>query len=669
MQTSGTAQTRARALLIAASLASAAAAQVILAALPGHLRLPRALEDALRPMWPDAGAAALGLAVFVVAAALAARASRSCVAADAWQAFSLELRGARATRRAVLAPAAVGGCVLAWVLVRAWTGHEGLGLAGAFLVALLAFFVSLTALEGFPVRRVPGRRPITAAGLVEAAYVIGAVAVFWVAATHDLGSWYYSVLGDEYAFYDAAAAFARGEGIGSLFSQRGAYGIIPVLSAFLQGQSMRLFGTDAVGWKTATLVPLAAALPLFYLLARAMYGRLTAALALGFLATSHYLLAYAHTGYPNLEPLLPSIAAMLLLVHGLDRGSRLLLAGAGALAGAGWYTYYTSRVAIVIIAVAIPLVARRAAWRRGLGWVGAGFLLAVSPLVATSKWEVVSRMLQQAGNGPTAEYARNHALLPLWNLGRSILAFNYNRHNGPYLLGSLAEPVTAALLLAGVGWLLGSWRDGRSRLLLAWLALGVAAVGVLSKYDYVSVSRLNFLLPAVALCAAVAAREGVRALGDAAGGRTAPALAAASLLGVSAFLNLDRFFVQAPAQVGSTPEAVVFRVALDPRCQGAERPPLVVDAGIGGALPPAFKARGVRRPPEWALYGAGREWLETADSRCVVFLAPQNPEAIELAAALTRRWPGLRLVAERDLSGQVGIFVTYPPRVRGAGVR
>ena len=157
MQTPGTTQTRARALLIAASLASAAAAQVILATVPGHLRLPRALEDALRPMWPDAGAATLALAVFIVAAALAGCASHACVAAGAWEGFPLELRAARAPRRAVLAPAASGGCILAWVLVRAWNGHEGLGLAGAFLVALLAFLVSLTVLEGLPVRRVPGR--------------------------------------------------------------------------------------------------------------------------------------------------------------------------------------------------------------------------------------------------------------------------------------------------------------------------------------------------------------------------------------------------------------------------------------------------------------------------------------------------------------------------------
>jgi hypothetical protein len=45
-------------------------------------------------------------------------------------------------------------------------------------------------------------------------------------------------------------------------------------------------------------------------------------------------------------------------------------------------------------------------------------------------------MLAESGQGGTAEVAANRALLPYWNLGRSLLAFNYNTHNGPFVGGS-----------------------------------------------------------------------------------------------------------------------------------------------------------------------------------------------------------------------------------------
>ena len=99
---------------------------------------------------------------------------------------------------------------------------------------------------------------------------------------------------------------------------------------------MRLFGTGLRAWKTAVLVPVLASLPLAYFLARILFGRRVAIFTLAMLASAAYLLGYAHTGYPNLEPLFPTLASLLLFVIGLRNGSRVFLVLSGAFAGFGW---------------------------------------------------------------------------------------------------------------------------------------------------------------------------------------------------------------------------------------------------------------------------------------------------------------------------------------------
>src|SRR5262249_43498804 len=148
----------------------------------------------------------------------------------------------------------------------------------------------------------------------------------------------------------------------NLFSQAGVYQYHPVLTSFIDGMFMRLLGTDGVAWKMSTNVLVAAAIPLLYLVARANFGWRVAVLSVGMLATAHYLLAFAHTGYNSLEPLFYSLAAILCFQVGLRRGSLLLLVLAGMFAGLGWYTFYTSRAVLVILAISLPLLVPRGRW-------------------------------------------------------------------------------------------------------------------------------------------------------------------------------------------------------------------------------------------------------------------------------------------------------------------
>jgi hypothetical protein len=289
----------------------------------------------------------------------------------------------------------------------------------------------------------------------------------------------------------------------------------------------------------------------------------------------------------------------------------------------------------------------------------------VLPLFAVSKLDVIKTMVEQTGGGTTTEVASNRGMLLFWNVGRSLLAFNYNTHDGPWVSGSLLEPVAGGLFAIGLVCVAAGWRDARSRLLLVWFAIGLAVTGFLSKYDYVSVSRLNFLLPTVCLLSGIAA-ERVVAILEQRGPRHLSHLVFPSVLVGCTVLagwgNLHRWFVETPETVPTSPSSVAIRIIEDPRCQTAPRPPLVVDVGIGGAILPALEAAGPRVMPEFGLYAAAdsSDWIETAGSRCVIFRAPHDPAAQTLQLALASRWPDSTAIRECDRSGIVELMVYYP---------
>jgi hypothetical protein len=491
--------------------------------------------------------------------------------------------------------------------------------------------------------------------------VTALTALFFFLATFDLQNWYFSCLGDEFAFREASKLVAEGHPWAGIFSQEGVYGIVPAASAWFEGMLMRLFGTELRGWKTAVLVPVLGSLPLAYGLARTLFGHRVAVFTLAMLASAAYLLAYAHTGYPNLEPLLPTLASLFLFVVGLRGGSRAFLVLSGVFAGLGWYTFYSSRATIVILAAAIVLGVRPRQWPAIGGLVAGGFLLLFLPMLVVNRGELVGRMLEQSLR--SKEVAANRTMLPIWNCGRSLLAFNYNTHSGPYMAGSLAEPVTAALFVLGLSYCATAWRDARSRCLLGWFAIAVTVTGVLSKYDYVSVSRLHYVLPVVVLLAALGldrTLRGVQAFVPAAGKwwpRVATAAAAIALITAS---NLHRWFVESPLRAASSTEALTIRILELPRCQRAARPPLIVDVGVGGGILPALDARKSPARPEFGLYSDEPRWLETADLRCVIFRSPADQEARDLMKAIEERFPSKEAAEEHDRSGQTKIRVYYP---------
>jgi hypothetical protein len=647
-------------LVLFLGLALAATAQMILLRLPRFAFLRPDWVARLAPVWLDPQQVLVATLLFLFGAVIFGISSKRMSREPPLSFPSLSSRGS--LRSAPLASILIllGVALDCWILTKLWTNPSGPSYGALFLLTLTLLVAGVAGLERWRLAPASGRTPPPFA-VWEVACVAGLLGLFLWLNLFDVSGWYYSVIGDEYSFYFGARHEAEGSVL-NLFSQRGTYGLIPVFSSWIEGMLMRILGTGLVGWKAATVLPAAGALAMTYLIARNLYSRRVAFLTLGMLATAHYLLAWGHTGYPSLEPLFPTAGALLLFVLGRRRLSATLLFASGLFAGLGWYTYYNSRCAIVILACAIVLTSPPSQWIRLSLPVAGGFAVLFLPMLVVNRSELITSMLDQTFTSERRERAAGWLTLTLFNAGRSLLAFNYNTHHGPFLAGSLAEPVTAMLFPLGLGYAVATGRDARSRLLLAWFVIGLATTGVVSRYDAVAVSRLHFMMPVVALLAALALDRTLDALAPLfpVGGRALllSCVIAAALLLVTAS-NLYRWFVEAPSQVASSVECVTFRVVEKPECQSAALPPLIVDVGIGGGLPPALEAHGGLRS-EFALYKEQTGWLETVPSRCVIFRAQHDEAARVLMTALQSRWPKSRGVEEYDRAKTFSVRVYYP---------
>ena len=642
-------------------LALAAIGQWCLTTGRAALELKPAWREPLQPVWPNPDPVVTAIALFLAALACCA-VSLQIRPGGRWQARAARRWSARRPSD-LAAPVclAVGGLVFAWTIVRLATTEYQPSYPRWYLLGLGLLLAGLARSERRLLRpRLRGA--VTRVGLLEATLVAALVAVFLWLSVHDVRDWRYASIGDEHSFFKFARRIANREETVNLFSDRGVYDTHPVLSTFVTGTLMRVLGTDVVGWKLATNVPVALALVFTFLLARTLYGRTVAFLTLAMLASAHYLLAFAHIGYNNLEPLLGTAAGLWLFVVAERHRSTTLRALSGAMAGLGWYTFYSGRTTIAILALAVLLTTPWRRWLRIGSVIGAGFAALLLPMAVVNGRGMIDRMLRESSANPEGP-ARGEATRLLINAGRSLLAFNHNTHRSHFVSGSLVEPATAALFVVGLGIAVATWHDPRSRLLLVWLGVGVVATGVASKYDHVTITRMHFVLPAVALLAAVAA-ERLLAAGLLAVGprwRTATgAVAVAALAGLVTAGNLHRFYVVTPGVTPVKSTAVVMGIIQEPACLDAAAPPLVLTENDDNVLRLVVEENGRVAPPEIVRYADAPVWVEAVAGRCVIMGRPHEPEAQPVIDLLAARWPGRASTEVTDGSGETRILVWYP---------
>ncbi len=553
-----------------------------------------------------------------------------------------------------IAGLAIGVLALAFLVSTLAAGSESGSAVTVWVVVLVAFALPFVPLAEAANWQVNTR---TQAWLRRFGWdlliVVGLLFAFIAVNLYDLRDWYYSAIGDEYLFYEHTKRIVD-EGIARPFSQEGVYNRHPVLNSVFQAGVMRMFGADYFGWKFSETLNVALTIPAIYLLGHQLGGRRAAIVATVMFAFSHYVFAFAHTGYNNLSPLPVAAWAVALCVMGWRRQSLVLLYAAGLIAGLGFYTHYSAR-AILPILVLFSLSMGGPKRLAQLWPLGLGFALTVVPTFVVEQEGVLTRMFGQVVGGYTEVVTGSVVQRVLDNIVLNLPAFSYNATVHTYVYGALLDPVSGLLAALGIAYALGNLRDHGCRLLLVWFAVAMFMTGILSPYPHVAVTRLIFaVLPLTLLAGLMAGRFWAlippERLKIPERLRSAVGISIyATVLPVILALNLWQFWHVTPSVFPHSPEAVALGAFRSEACGADLQETLFVGNAVGeGSL--LQRMMSSMHPQGPALAGIshselteGTELPEPSPG-CIVFLNPDAAEARRLQNELTRRYPDGRLL-------------------------
>lgn len=576
--------------------------------------------------------------------------------------------------------AGVGGLSFLVLIVRLLIGSTAGSDLVLWAVAIAAFVIALVG-EVSPWR--PSRAMLLTFGL-EAGAVAAVVLLVVVALAWDVNHWYYSAIGDEYAFLSQANGVLN-DGVQRPFAQDGVYGAHPQLGSIFQAAVMRVFGHHHFGWIMSSILSHALTIPAVYLIGRLLAGRGVGILAAVMFGVCHYLFAFSHIGYNNIMAQAPTAYALAFFLAGLRFPRAWLLFASGVAAGLGFYTFYSARTTLPILGLIVLLVY---GWRacltpRGVRdrfaelWpLGLGFVLAAAPIFAASGMSVILRMFNEVPGGYSQQITGPPGQKIAFNFWLNVPAYFQQTHVAHYVSGSLLDPVTAALAALGIGLAVRWWSNAGMKLVLVWAVVGIAVTALLSPHPTTAVTRLLFGVPPLAILAALAARR-VWAMipwpSSVAVPRWAAAGAVVALALVVVGLNLQRFWVTTPRAMHLTQDAIVVGALRSPLCGPDTGQTVVVMRGHGllrGALNSYHPRLAERDLPRLVVQSelTPGEPIPLDSARCVVFGDPNDEPAKQAMNDLKQAHPGSEIVPFKDLSGKASVMVFLPPG-RTTGVR
>jgi 4-amino-4-deoxy-L-arabinose transferase-like glycosyltransferase len=482
----------------------------------------------------------------------------------------------------------------------------------------------------------------------EVVLLIGLISAFVGLNVRDLDGWRYSFIGDEGAFMQIAMRIDNGPTM-NVFSQGGVYGYHPVADSVSQAMVMKVFGFNYFGWKLASVLGVAVALPPFYFLVRMLFGLRPALFATMFMAASHYLFAYAHTGYNNVFSIFPVVLAFALFFAAMRSSSLLLLFGSGLASGMGFYTFFSARVAIVILAlVVLSLSLRR--WRWSLILPPAlGFIIVVVPIFAVDRWEVIDAMLDQSAGVASQPLLKQMAE----NIPRALFAFNYNPNQGHYVAGALMDAASAVLAVLGLSYVVFRVRSLPFQFLLIWLGVAFVATGLFTRHQGVPFTRMQIVLPVMAAFAGLGAHRIVLVLeGTSRRVKLKPYTAVvtfAVLAPLVFMLNIERFWGDSAAHSPTTGETIAVRAVLEGPCEARPETVVVTD-GWSPFFDFIFSTYELGERTPTVVDYAEVSSRDLADAPCIVLTQPESPKYAALVKDLERDYPSRRLEEMTDMA-------------------
>jgi 4-amino-4-deoxy-L-arabinose transferase-like glycosyltransferase len=328
--------------------------------------------------------------------------------------------------------------------------------------------------------------------------------------TLGINSWAFSVVGDEYSFYNGAFSIASEQDwlsiLSQLFQGRFVYGTHPYFSSLIQALSMKLFGLDSFGWRFSSLYLGAFAIVFFYLFFRNFVSRPIALLVAAFLSCSSYIMTFGKVGYNNLQALFAMSLVLWASAWAVRSLRSLAFVTLGLCVGFCFYVYpaalYATLLPVLLLLFYLPPRSKEV-WRKW-GITAFTVLVVILPLIFQDDyWQ--SKTFGLALNNPGLTNSLSAFLRHVVsNLIDSFFSFLYIPEESHFVVSSYVDPFSSVLVLLGMVQVILRVRKER---FLAFILLGflliLSLAGVSHDRRFPPTTRMFMLLPYFAFFASV----------------------------------------------------------------------------------------------------------------------------------------------------------------------
>lgn len=314
-------------------------------------------------------------------------------------------------------------------------------------------------------------------------------------------SWKFSIVGDEWAFFEYAGMIADHRMFVNPFGLNGVYGTHRVLESYSQAIFLFLLGKSFFVWKLASVVMLFPSVIVFYLFVKELPGKeCLAFLCVPLLAFSKYLCNFFKIGYTHSFCFFLFTLCLYAAARLVNRPDRLHAAMLGVALGLSFFAYIGPVFVLLLAPFFAKLLWQRRAQALPLILIVAlvmGSIISIGFITTPqSQWfTALSKTSTQR------EFDSNMQILV--NIGRNFLLFwkNFDYFYNHFVAGPYLDVITrwaaalglfvALLSLKKYGVLVGGW-------IMLCLVLGLT-----NPYPYTPTTRGIFLVPYGVLFAAI----------------------------------------------------------------------------------------------------------------------------------------------------------------------
>lgn len=400
-------------------------------------------------------------------------------------------------------------------VARAWRRNQdrliGLGLAHIALVACLASYYSAQGFQWLFAILLA----VAVLNLLRHSQEISPV--FWVISlaiilyTLYIDGWWFSVIGDEYSFFTLGREIVQRHNLSYIlahaFDGASVYETHPYFSSLLQALFMKLLGSNNFGWRFGSLYLSAISIGFLFYFFKAFVAYRTALVASFLLGASHYIMSFGKIGYNNLQALLALAAAMACTAWAVRSRRALAFATLGVALGSCFYVYpaalYALPISILLLLFYYAPTSRAALQRWGVMCLPV-IMLVFPLLLQPGYWQakIPGTLFYNPHVVQTTQSIVEHFGT---NLLYALFAFVYAPQESHFVVASLVDPLTTALILLGSVYLLKEAfrRDRFAGFLMTSWAVMLVLVGASHDRAYPPNTRMFLLLPWYCLAAAI----------------------------------------------------------------------------------------------------------------------------------------------------------------------